>query len=156
MSRTSQGRDPQGGTSKKRSKKTQSKNLPEQTTKRNQNQNESSTCVTDEENEDSDEGDSDEWWNLTCECDAGMIADAPSDKEYEDVLKTLCPGVHLELWWQPLGAWYRGVVTKCRKDKSFVKVRCKLGDGRCDYMWYHTKHIKFRNVKNPRTQTDNT
>ena len=156
MSRTYQGRDPRGGTAQKTSKQTQWVNFGELTTKRKINQTESSTSVPSEENEGSDEDDSDEWLHPTCECNAGMIADAPSDKEYEDALNTLCAGVRLELWWKPLDTWCRGLVTKCRKDNSFVKVRCKLEDGRLDHKWYHTKHTKFKNIKAPIAQGNNS
>ena len=55
--------------------------------------------------------------------------------------------MHVELWWEPLSVWYKGQITESRKDNNFVKILCKLKNGRFDHIWYHTEHIKFRKLK---------
>ena len=101
--------------------------------------------IADEEPDDDD-------WQLTCECDAGMIAAAPSKTQVEDTLTKLSPGVKLELWWQPMKVWYEGQVTDIKKSKQFVRIRCVLENGKQDNMWYHSSHIKFRNIRSPRDE----
>ena len=134
ISCTSKGRDPQWSNPRQLCLQTETKNFGDLCAQKKSTQTELGVALAVEdriENND-DDSDDDDWW-FSCECDAGMIGAAPSKQEYESLLKELSVGMHLELWWQPLNAWYKGQITESRKDNSFVKVLCKLENGRFDH-----------------------